>query len=247
MSKITIDKKFFDPSSLLLEKFRDRAPGSYKHCQNVENMCGSIASELDLNVDLLRCGALYHDVGKMNNPMYYSENQTSDANIHDKLDPLTSCSYITRHVGDGIIHLLQLKDMPHEVIELVSQHHGDNIVGAFYKKGEPEDLYRYKCPKPESTEAIILMIVDSVEAAAKSKINNKEDDEDEADIIIEVVNMITEKLTKDGQLNNMTIGNFEITKKLLVKELGSVYHKRVVYENGEKEKTIAETIEIDSE
>ncbi len=231
---ITIDKKFFDPSFPILERFRDLAPGSYKHCQNVENMCEPIASALGLNVDLLRCAALYHDIGKMNNPNFYSENQSNDTNIHDSLDSLTSCNYITRHIGDGIIHLLQIKDLPCQVIELISQHHGDTIVKAFYKDGEPEDLYRYKCPKPESTEAIILMVVDSVEATAKSIINHKKESEDVGELIRKVITITTERLTKDGQLNNMKIGTFEETKKLLIKELGSIYHKRVIYESDEK-------------
>ncbi len=240
MDKVKIDKIFFDPTFPLLDKFREIAPGSYKHCQNVASMCETIASELDLNIDLLKAAALYHDIGKLNNPLYFSENQVTGTNIHDTLDPYMSYNIITRHVGDGILYLLQVEDMPHEVIEIISQHHGNTIVQAFYINGEPEDKFRYKCSKPESNEALILMIVDSVEATAKALFNSNEKDENKK-LISKAIEGTTERLTKDHQLDNMKIGTLEETKKLLTKELESVYHKRVSYEkNGIEDKTIGE-------
>jgi hypothetical protein len=238
-SNVKINKKFFDPTFPLLDRFRELAPGSYKHCQNVSNMCETIASELGLNIELVKCCALFHDCGKMNNPLYFSENQSEGINVHDTLDPYMSYNMITKHVGDGVIHLLQIEDMPHEVIEIISQHHGDTIVQAFYVDGEPEDKFRYKCARPESTEALILMIVDSVEATAKALFNNN-DKGDTKKIISKAINGTVERLANDRQLDNMKIGTLNITKKFLTKELESIYHKRVLYDNADDEKTIGE-------
>ncbi len=231
ISKIKIDKKFFNPTFPLIDKFRELAPGSYKHCQNVSNICEAVAADLGLNVDLIKCAALYHDIGKMNNPIYFSENQSNGANIHDELDPFISYQIITRHVGDSILYLLQLKDMSLEVIEIISQHHGDTILKTFHGKveNEPEDKFRYKCDKPETTEALILMIVDSVEATAKSLFGDPK--KKNSDNITRAINGTIERLTDDSQLDNMRIGTLKITKRVLFKELESIYHKRVSYED----------------
>jgi putative nucleotidyltransferase with HDIG domain len=230
----TVDKKFFDPTFPLLDKFRELAPGSYKHCQNVTNMCESIAAELGLKVEILKCASLYHDIGKMNNPSYFSENQNNGTNIHEKLDPYVSYQIITRHVGDSVLHLLQTENIPMEVIDIVSQHHGNTILQAFFNKAkqEPEEKYRYKCSKPTTTEALILMIVDSIEATARALSLSGDED-----FIEKAVNGTINKLMDDRQLDNMKIGTLNITKKLLFKELESIYHKRVSYDD---EKTIAE-------
>ena len=223
-----IDKKIFDASFPLLDKFREMAPGSYKHCQNVSNICENVAIELELDIDLLKCAALFHDIGKINNPLYFSENQ-NDSNVHDSLDPYMSYQIITRHVGDSIVHLLQVPEIPTEVIEIISQHHGTTILQAFYKKTkkEPEDRFRYKCSKPSTDEAAILMIVDSVEATARSMFGN---DPDNNKFINDAINGTINRLVDDGQLDNLKIGTLKIVKKVLFKELESIYHKRVTYE-----------------
>jgi putative nucleotidyltransferase with HDIG domain len=234
--KVKIDKKFFDPTFPLMDKFRELAPGSYKHCQNVSNICEAVAAELALNTDLIKCAALYHDIGKMNNPGYFSENQSNGTNVHDNLEPFISFQIISRHVGDSVLHLLQLKDMPLEVIEIISQHHGDTILRAFHNKveNEPEDKFRYKCDKPETTESLILMIVDSVEATAKAFFGDPQ--RKEVDNINTAINGTIDRLTEDSQLDNMKIGTLKVTKRVLTKELESIYHKRVSYDDT---KTIA--------
>jgi len=228
-TKVEIDKKFFDVSFPLLDKFRELAPGSFKHGQNVANICEAVANELDLNVDVLKCAALFHDVGKMNNPLYFSENQPKNENIHDTLEPFVSYHMITRHVGDSVLHLLQTPGIPLEVIEVVSQHHGTTLLQAFHAKAksEPEDKYRYKCSKPTSGEAAILMIVDGVEATARSLYNAENCPED---FIKKAISGTVERLVDDGQLDNMKIGTLKKTKVVLTKELESIYHKRVSYE-----------------
>jgi len=237
---IEIDKKLLDQTYPLLDKFKTLAPGAFKHSQNVASMCETVAIELGLNVDLIKVAALYHDCGKMNDPLYFAENQTEE-NPHDKLEPFLSYQIITRHIGDSIIYLLRIPDLPHEVIEIVSQHHGDTILQSFAakdKKAQP-DSYRYKCSPPVSAEALILMLCDSIEATTRALYNNGDGDED---FIIKAVNGTIIRLTEDHQLDNMKIGILNTTKKILIKELESIYHKRVAYEE-DKSKSIAEVRE----
>lgn len=236
MNGIEIDKKFFDSTYPLTTRFREVAPGSFDHCQNVEIIAEAVALDLDLNVDLLKCCARFHDIGKINSPLNFSENQDPDTNIHDNLDPYTSYSIITKHVGDGVVILLAEKDMPREVIEIISQHHG-NCLTSFHDKAkdEPEDKYRYKCSKPESTEALVLIMVDQIEAMTKSKLNKRKPnkgkgkEKSNGDIIIECVNKIAKALEDDGQLDQMTIGTARVVKQAITKKLETMYHKRVPY------------------
>lgn len=243
---VEIDKKFFDPSFPLLDKFREVASGSHKHCQNVSNICESIAVELDLNIDLIKCSALYHDIGKMNNPGYFSENQSNGNNPHNDLTPLISYSIVSRHVGDSVLYLLQIPEIPREVIEIVSQHHGNTVLMAFFNKAksEPEDLFRYKSGRPRTTEASVLMIVDSVEATARALFNNHADEEDKSEFIHTAIISTVDRLSDDDQLDTMQIGTLKVVKKILFKELESIYHKRVMYED--KSPTVAEVKSIEN-
>jgi hypothetical protein len=233
---IKINKDLFDQTYPLLDKFKTLAPGTFKHSQNVVNMCETVAVELGLNVDVLKAAALYHDIGKMNNPTYFAENQGDD-NIHDTLDPHVSYQIISRHVGDSVLYLIQITDLPFEVIDIVSQHHGNTVLQAFHNKSktEPEDKFRYKCSKPESAEALILMLCDSVEATTRAMYNAGNGNED---FINKAIDGTISRLMDDQQLDNMKIGTLNTTKKILVKELESIYHKRVSYED--ETPTIAE-------
>jgi len=228
-----IYKPFLESDFPLLELFRERAPGSFKHSQNVTNIVESIAIELKLNADLLKTAALYHDVGKMVNPNYFSENQEGD-NPHDKLEPWMSYQIISRHVSDTIAVLLNY-DFPRKVMKIVSQHHGDTVLRYFYGKSQAgsDELYRYKCTKkPECDEAAILMIVDSVEATARSQASNgKLDTSDDRRKLVDVT---INRLVEDSQLDSMKIGTLKTIRKVLYKELESIYHKRVAYVDDEK-------------
>lgn len=227
-------KKYFDPSFSLLEKYREIAPGSYKHSQNVASICESIAIELDLDVELMRCCGVYHDIGKMNYPLNFSENQSSKTNIHDDIEPNISYHLITRHVSDGVLILLQ-NDFPLEVIKIISEHHGDTILRQFYKKDEEslEDLFRYKGKKPTSIESIVLMIVDSVEATSRAMIIQRKDDEENGVFIKRIIQTTIEKLDDDDQLDKILHGAIKQIKRILTKELESIYHKRVTYKDEE--------------
>ena len=221
-------KGFLDPKCPHLIRFRDVAPGSFRHCENVSVFCESIAIELELDVDLMKVAAKYHDIGKINYPEAFSENQNGE-NIHDKLDPMISYQLITRHVGDGVVYLLEMEDMPREVMEIISQHHGNTVLKFFYKKskGKVDDLYRYRCCMPKRIESAILMICDSVEATSRAlavngELENMEDRR-------KVVDSTIMRLTNDDQLDNMKVGELKVVRKVLYKELESIYHKRELY------------------
>ena len=225
-------KPFLESDFPLLEMFRELAPGSFKHSQNVANICESIAIELKMNADLMKVSALYHDVGKMINPKYFSENQENE-NPHDNMDPWMSYQIISRHVSDTVAILLNY-NFPIKVMKIVSQHHGDTVLRHFYElsKAGSDELYRYKCTKkPTCDEAAILMIVDSVEATARSLASNgKLENSDEKR---KVVDSTINRLVDDSQLDSMKIGTLKTIRKVLYKELESIYHKRVTYEDNE--------------
>lgn len=229
---VDIAHKYLDTSSVLLEKFKTAAPGTFAHCVNVMNLCEMIAKDIDLDADRLKIAALYHDIGKMVNPTFFSEN-ISGSNIHDSLDPATSYQYLSRHISDAMLILVQetdmLIDMP-EVLDIISRHHGDSVLYSMFNKcpDSQEHDFRYKSKKPQCPYSAVLMIVDSVEAMAKSlynsgKLNTSEDKQ-------RVVDMKLEQLDNDDQLDVLKMGVFKKIKQRLVRELDSIYHPRVSYE-----------------
>lgn len=226
--KPNIYRVFLDSKYPHLIKFREVAPGTYKHSINVSNFCESVALELGINTELIKVAAMYHDIGKIFYPEAFSENQNGK-NVHEDLDPLISYQIITRHVGDSITYLLQIENMPREILNIVSQHHGNTILSFFYKASGStlEDLYRYKCSQPQSIEAAVLMLCDSVEATARALSSNGK--LDKVSDRKSVVNTTIQRLMDDGQLDNMKVGELKVVKKVLHKDLESIYHKREVY------------------
>jgi hypothetical protein len=181
----------------------------------------------------MRAAALYHDIGKMNSPKVFSENQNG-TNIHDSLEPKTSYHLITRHVGDGILILLQIPDMTIELLNVISQHHGNTVLKYFYDKDDvDEDKYRYKSSAPTTLESSVIMIADSVEATARSLFNNGKmgDSEDKKKVVSKTV----DKLINDNQLDELKVGDLKKIKNVLHKELQTMYHKREDYEKEEDE------------
>src|SRR5690606_32341662 len=139
----------------------------------VANLAEAAANEIGANAMLVRVGALYHDIGKMKNPTYFTENQSSGVNPHDELAPQESASIIVDHVLDGI-EIAKKNNLPDRVIDFIRTHHGTSAVYYFYMKekhvNEAVDIadFSYPGPKPFSKETAILMMCDSVEAASKS-------------------------------------------------------------------------------
>jgi cyclic-di-AMP phosphodiesterase PgpH len=228
MSNTTILKDILSNDYPLMDKFKESAPGTYRHCLNVLTFCESISSELDVDIQLMRAAAMYHDIGKMNNPEVFGENQNG-TNIHDELEPMVSYNLITRHVGDSVLILLQIPDIPIQLLEIISQHHGNTVLKYFYNKSgsDIDDVYRYRCKPPQSIEASILMICDSVEATAKSLYNNG--DMNDSESRRNVVSSTIKRLVEDDQLDEMKVGDLKTIKKILYKELDSLYHKRESY------------------
>ena len=211
----------------LLQEFREKCPGTFKHSQALMAMVESISLELDLDVEFMKVASLYHDIGKSFNPKYFTENQLEDEDFHKGLMIKMSYEIITRHVSDSAVILLNDHNFPREIIEIISQHHGTNVLKYFYKKSKAKDdeEFRYKCSKPTCIESAVLMIADCVEATSRSlsqagKLNPTE-------VIDDTIN----GLLDDGQLDDVTmkLGDLKKIKTALGKELEGFYQKRIDY------------------
>ena len=219
-----------DTNTKLLKELSNKAPGTFHHSLNVANLAEAAANEIGANSMLVRVGALYHDVGKMANPTYFTENQSNNINSHDELDPKESAQIIINHVIIGI-EIARKNNLPDRIIDFIRTHHGNSLVYYFYKKekdargvANPED-FKYPGPTPFSKETAILMMADSVEAASKSI-------KEPTSIKIEAyVEKIIDSQMEQGQFLNSDITFKEIQriKKVLKKKLNNMYHLRVEY------------------
>ncbi len=214
----------------LLKELAAKAPGTFQHSLQVGNLAEAIAKEIGANALLVRVAALYHDIGKMKNPKYFTENQISDYNPHDNLKPSESAKIIINHVIDGI-EIARKNNIPERIIDFIRTHHGTGLVKYFFHKAQeagegpdPAD-YRYPGPNPFSKETAILMMADSVEAASKSL------QQPTAAQLDDLVDKIIDGQLHDGLFNNADITLKEINKakKVLKNKLRSVYHLRVEY------------------
>lgn len=220
-----------DTNSKLLKLLADKAPGTFHHSLNVANLAEAAANEIGANAMLVRVGALYHDIGKMNDPTYFIENQSNNINPHNELAPKESARIIIDHVLNGI-EIAKKHNLPDRIIDFIRTHHGTSLVYYFYslEKGVKNDAvditdFQYKGPKPFSKETAILMMCDSVEAASKS-IKNP----DYTKISV-FVDQIIEKQKNDGQFLNadITFKEIEQIKKVLKHKLINIYHLRIEY------------------
>ena len=228
-------KPFLDAKHPLLETFRKVAPGTFAHSDNVADLCEAVALDLGLNTDIMSVLGKYHDIGKMNCPDAFSENQNGGGNMHNDLDPMISYQLITRHIGDTAVILLNEPGFPRLLIEMVTQHHGDTVLRFFANKSKAtvEDVFRYKCKKPQTIESAVLMICDSVEATARSlHVNGKLETTEERK---SVVNNTINRLMDDDQLDDVKVGDLKKVRRVLYKELENRYHKRELYGDEDKE------------
>jgi putative nucleotidyltransferase with HDIG domain len=216
----------------LLRELNEKAPGTFQHSMQVANLAEAAANEIGANSMLVRTGALYHDIGKMLNPMYFTENQSTGVNPHNDLSPRDSSTIITNHVIKGV-ELAKKYNLPDRIIDFIRTHHGTSSTYYFYKK--EQDLnpdvkvdikkFQYKGPIPFSKETAILMMSDAAEAASKSIKNPT------AQSISNLIDKIIDKQMSDGQFLNsdITFREIEIIKKVLNKKLMNIYHLRVEY------------------
>lgn len=219
-----------DTNSKLLKELSNKAPGTFHHSLNVANLAEASANEVGANAMLVRVGALYHDVGKMKNPTYYTENQSTGINPHDELSSKESAQIIINHVIDGI-EIAKKYNLPDRVIDFIRTHHGTSLVYYFYmqqKKGF-DDVNKtdfcYPGPKPFSKETAILMMCDSVEAASKSL---KDPTSTKIDEFVE--NIINKQIEEGQFLNaNITFKEIQSIKKVLKHKLANIYHLRIEY------------------
>ncbi|WP_298526117.1 HDIG domain-containing metalloprotein [uncultured Christiangramia sp.] len=219
-----------DTNSKLLKQLAEKAPGTFHHSLNVANLAEAAANEIQANAMLVRVGALYHDIGKMHNPTYFTENQTTSVNSHDELSPRESAQIIIEHVIKGI-EIAKKNNLPDRVIDFIRTHHGTSTVYYFYKKemesndnAAPDD-FKYPGPIPFSKETAILMMCDSVEAASKSL------KEPTAVLIDSFVEKIIDKQMDEGQFlhSNITFKEIQTIKKILKRKLKNIYHLRIEY------------------
>ncbi len=231
VSDITL-LEFSDTNSILLKELSEKAPGTFNHSLQVANLAEAAANEIGANSLLVRVGSLYHDIGKMKSPSYYSENQKSNVSPHEDLTPKKSAEIIIDHVSEGIF-IAKKNNLPDRVIDFIRTHHGTTNVYFFLKKeielrGEDnvnKEDFKYPGPLPFSKETAILMMADSVEAASKSlRTPNYEK-------INEFVNQLIDKQMISGQFkfSNITLMEIELVKKILIKKLVNIYHLRIEY------------------
>ena len=219
-----------DTNTKLLKELSNKAPGTFHHSLNVANLAEASANEIGANAMLVRVGALYHDIGKMNNPTFFTENQSTGINPHDELSAKESAKVIINHVLDGI-EIAKKNNLPDRVIDFIRTHHGTSTVYYFYMKEKEmnkqanENDFSYLGPKPYSKETAILMMCDSVEAASKSL---KEPTSTKINTFVET---IINKQVEMGQFLNadITFRDIESIKRVLKLKLANIYHLRIEY------------------
>ena len=216
----------------LLRELNEKAPGTFQHSMQVANLAEAAANEIGANSMLVRTGALYHDIGKMVNPQYFIENQSTGVNPHNYLSPRDSSKIITDHVIKGV-ELAKKNKLPDRIIDFIRTHHGTSSTYYFYMKEQelnPDikvDIkkFQYQGPIPFSKETAILMMCDSAEAASKSITKPT------AQSISDLIDKIIDKQMSDNQFLNsdITFKEIQIIKKVIKKKLMNIYHLRVEY------------------
>ncbi|MBT7096157.1 HDIG domain-containing protein, partial [Candidatus Poribacteria bacterium] len=231
------DLELLDLSDLnhpLLLQMRKVAPGTFNHSLNVSRLAEAAAEVVGANALLARVGAYYHDIGKMQYPQYFIENQGGGPNPHDRLTPTMSVRVLVAHVKDGV-ELAKEHSLPGAIIDLVEQHHGASLIRPFYRKavdqGDPasESDFRSPGPKPQTKVAAIMMLADSIEAAANARFKNASElGRRECD---QLVNDIVSTYVLDHQLEecDLTLNDLRLTSDRFERSLLAMYHSRIDY------------------
>jgi len=226
--------EFMDPNNELLQRLAIEVPGTYQHCLVLGNLSEAAAQSIGANGLFCRVGCLYHDIGKLNNPHFFTENQAGGVNIHQLLTPQESAQVIISHVKDGEM-LAKKYRLPQPFIDVILQHHGSTLVYYFYVKevelhgGKEEEVdiskFQYPGPKPQTKEAAIIMICDTIEAASRSL------DDSSEKTLTEMVDRLTKERSEAGQFDecNLTFQELGIVKRTLIKTLMVSHHVRIKY------------------
>ena len=221
-----------DTNQPLLRKLADEAPGSFQHSLQVANLAEEAARITGANMLLVRAGALYHDIGKIANPLYFVENQTDGLSPHDELSPEDSARVIINHVKNGVILAKNFK-LPVQIIDFIRTHHGTTVAYYFFKKytdlhpwdTSKEKEFTYPGPKPFSKETAVVMMADAVEASSRSLVKYTEE------TINELVERIVYLQEQDGQFSDipLTFKDISDIKDSFKKRLSNIYHIRIAY------------------
>lgn len=219
-------------NSPLLRKLASEAPGTFQHVMQVADLCEEALFAIGGNMLLARTGAMYHDVGKIKNPLFFTENQHGKYSLHNDMSYYESAQVIINHVLDGI-EICRKYHVPEQIIDFARTHHGTRRTEYFYRMElrENPDVeineadFRYHGPIPFSKETAVLMMADSVEAASRSLQEKTED------TISKLVDGIIDTLVKDNQFINTDLTFRDITtiKKVFKKKLMNIYHVRIAY------------------
>lgn len=215
----------------LLLRLSEECPGTFQHSMQVSNLTAHAAKKIGANAQLVRTGALYHDIGKLWNPLYYTENQHG-VNPHDQLTTEQSVDYIRRHVTEGV-RLAERANLPQEIIDFIRTHHGRSVMKYFYNTwcnahpGEKPDeaKFAYNGPDPTTREQALLMMGDAVEAASKSM-------KDYSEVALSrLVNGLIDGMVASGRLNHTKLSfcDVEVVKTAFIEYLQSIYHARIAY------------------
>ncbi|MBZ4668837.1 MAG: hypothetical protein JG775_1989 [Defluviitaleaceae bacterium] len=229
-----------NPEQPLLKRLLIEAPGTYYHSLIVANLAETAAADINANPLLARVGGYYHDIGKIVYPQYFKENQVLD-NPHDYLEPSVSAKIIHQHVTNGLKIATENK-LPRVVKDMIAQHHGTTFTQYFYYKAAKinssesisKEAFCYEGPIPQSKEAALIMLADTVEAAVRSmnpheKISEKTE---------ELVRKLIKNKLDEGQLDdsNLTIKDLETIVQAFMKVFNGMYHERIKYPDGTEDK-----------
>ena len=220
-----------DSNRPLLRRLAEEAPGTFQHCMQVANLAEAAIFKIGGNPHLARTGALYHDIGKLAAPMYFTENQVSGINPHDQLDYVKSAEIIINHVIKGVA-IAKEYNLPMQVVDFIKTHHGTSKAGYFYamyKKEHPDEdcekLFTYPGPRPINKEMAVVMMSDSIEAASRSL--KKYDTESISNLVENIVN--AQISNKQFDTTNLTFKDIDTVKSLLKEKLKNIYHARIEY------------------
>ncbi|MEE6130942.1 hypothetical protein CHN50_06965 [Priestia aryabhattai] len=229
------------PNHPLLRKILTETPGTYHHSVMVANLSEAACETIGANGLLARVGAYYHDIGKTKRPQYFIENQMNIRNPHDALSPKVSKNIITSHTTDGAA-ILRKHKLPKEIVDIAEQHHGTSLLKFFYHKALEqteeeikEEDYRYEGPKPQTKEAAVICIADSVEAAVRSMPNPTPEK------IEKIVRSIINDRVEDKQFIecDITLKELELIRQALCETLNGIFHSRIEYPELKKQKVKA--------
>ncbi len=251
--RITTDVTLYelnDNNNPILRDLMTQAPGSFQHSIQVSNLAESAASAIGANALLARVGGLYHDIGKMDKPQYFVENQSPGNNPHDQLSPSMSAKIIREHVKMGVKRA-EKEDLPPIIVDFIRTHHGDSLIQYFYNKAKEnadtenevqEHFFRYDGPLPSTKETGILLLADCVEAASRAmsdptykKLEN-------------LVNRLVDERVAEGQLEAcpLTFSNITAIKQAFLKILSAMYHSRIKYPGQDAKDKAGEEAPADS-